>query len=70
MNIGIIGCGNISPVYFNAHKLYNNFKVTTCADINESAAKKSADEFNVNFQTIEDILANPKIETLSSPPTL
>ena len=27
MNIGIIGCGNISSVYFNAHHLYNNFKV-------------------------------------------
>ena len=64
MNIGIIGCGNISPVYFNAHKLYNNFKVTACADINESVAKKSADEFNVNFQTIEDILANPKIDII------
>ena len=34
MNVGIIGCGNISPTYFNAHKFFNNFKVTTCADIN------------------------------------
>ena len=64
MNIGIIGCGNISPVYFNAHKLYNNFKVTACADINESIAKKSADKFNVNFQTIEDILNNPNIDII------
>ena len=64
MNIGIIGCGNISPVYFNAHKLYNNFKVTACADINETAAKKSASEFNVSFQTIDEILTNPNIDII------
>ena len=64
MNIGIIGCGNISPVYFNAHKLYNNFKVTACADIDEIVAKKSASEFNVSFQTIDEILSNPNIDII------
>ena len=43
MNVGIIGCGNISPTYFNSHKIFNNFKVTTCADINHDIAKKSAE---------------------------
>ena len=42
MNVGIIGCGNIAPVYFNSHKFYNNFKVTACADIVHEVAKKSA----------------------------
>jgi predicted dehydrogenase len=64
MNIGIIGCGNISPVYFNAHKLYNNFKVTACADIDEIVAKKSANEFNVSFQTIDEIISNPNIDII------
>ena len=64
MNIGIIGCGNISPVYFNAHKLYNNFKVTACADIDETVAKKSASEFDVSFQTIDEILTNPTIDII------
>ena len=64
MNIGIIGCGNISPVYFNAHKLYNNFKVTACADIDETVAKNSASKFNVSFQTIDEILTNPNIDII------
>ena len=50
MNVGIIGCGNISPTYFNSHKLYNNFKVIACADINHDIAKKKAEEFNVTLQ--------------------
>ena len=62
MNIGIIGCGNISSTYFNSYKLYNNFKVIACADINEEIAKKSASEFNVTFQTIDALLTNPDID--------
>ena len=64
MNIGIIGCGNISSVYFNAHQLYNNFKVIACADIDESAAKKSASEFGVAFQSVDELLSNPDIEII------
>jgi len=64
MNIGIIGCGNISSVYFNAHKLYNNFKVIACADIDEAVAKKSASEFDVSFQTVDQILSNPDIDII------
>ena len=64
MKIGIIGCGNISPTYFNSHKLYNNFEVVACADINEDIAKKSASEFNVSFQTVDAILVNPNIDII------
>lgn len=64
MNIGIIGCGNISSVYFNAHLLYNNFKVIACADINEDVAKKSASVFNIAFQTVDEILSNPNIDII------
>ena len=64
MNVGINGCGNISATYFNAYKLYNNFKVIACADINEDVAKKSAKEFNVVFQTVGDLLTNSKIDII------
>ena len=58
MNEGIIGCGNIAPVYFNSHKFYNNFKVTACADIVHEVAIKSAEEHYVKAQTVEEILLN------------
>ena len=29
MNIGIIGCGNISDTYFNSQKIFNNFNIVT-----------------------------------------
>ena len=64
MNIGIVGCGNISATYFNSHKLYNNFKVIACADINEDIARKSASEFNVTFKTVNDLMADSNIDII------
>ena len=64
MNVGIIGCGNIAPVYFNSHKFYNNFKVIACADIIDEVAKKSAEEHNVKAQTVEEILLNDDISLI------
>ena len=64
MKVGIIGCGNIAPVYFNAHKFYNNFKVTACADIVHEVAKKSAEEHNVKAQTVDEILLNDDISLI------
>ena len=64
MQIGIIGCGNISPTYFNSHKLYNNFKVIACADINHEVAINRASEYGVIPQKIDEIFSNPDIDLI------
>ncbi len=47
MNIGIVGCGNISETYFECQKIFNNFKIVACADINNEAASNAASKYNV-----------------------
>ena len=42
MNIGIIGCGNISETYFECQKIFTNFKIVACADINKEASSNAA----------------------------
>ena len=64
MRVGIIGCGNISETYFNCQKIYNNFKIIACADIDNDVAKKSAEKFNVKVQSIDDLLANSQIDLI------
>jgi len=64
MRVGIIGCGNISETYFNCQKIYNNFKIIACADIDNDVAKKSAEKFNVKAQSIDDLLANSQIDLI------
>ena len=64
MRVGIIGCGNISETYFECQNLFNNFNVVACADINIEAAKKSAEKYNVNAFSVDDILANQDIDLI------
>ena len=64
MKIGIIGCGNISETYFKSQNLFNNFKVIACADINIEAAKTSAKKFGIQYQSVEQILANSEIDLI------
>ena len=64
MKVGIIGCGNISETYFNSQKIFNNFEITACADINTEYASKSAEHFNVKAQSVDDILSNKDIDLI------
>ena len=64
MKIGLVGCGNISETYFNCQKIFDNFKITTCTDINQEAADKSAKEHNVKVQTDDELMANKEIDLI------
>ena len=61
MKVGIIGCGNISETYFNCQKIFNNFEIIACADLNNDFATKSAEQFNVRALSVDDILSNKEI---------
>ena len=39
MNIGLIGCGNISETYLRSQEYFNNIKFVSCADINNEIAR-------------------------------
>ena len=64
MKIGLIGCGNISETYFNCQKIFDNFEITTCADIDQEAADKSAKEHNVKVQANDELMANKEIDLI------
>lgn len=62
-NIGIIGCGNISGIYFtNLTKTFRNTRVIACADIIPERAGEKAAEFGVKACTVDELLKNPEIE--------
>tara|TARA_Y100000591_G_scaffold330893_1_gene363172 strand:- start:902 stop:2029 length:1128 start_codon:yes stop_codon:yes gene_type:complete len=64
MNIGIIGCGNISDTYFNSQKIFNNINIISCSDIIEELANKKAEKYNVNCETVDGILNNKDIDVI------
>ena len=65
VKIGIIGCGNISGIYFtNATKKFSKIiEVAACADIDLSRAQAKAEEFGIaKALTPEQLLADEEIE--------
>lgn len=64
--IGILGCGAISKHYFEGIQAYDGFEIAGCADLREASARERAEEFNVPFRTISDLLADPEIEVITN----
>ncbi|ANA81903.1 gfo/Idh/MocA family oxidoreductase [Paenibacillus glucanolyticus] len=63
MKAGIIGCGNISGIYFTNLKNSPWVEIVACADLIIENAKTKADEFNIpNVYTVEEMLAQTDIE--------
>lgn len=61
--IGIIGCGNISPIYFSAGSTFEILDIVACADMIPERAQDRAREFNVPHPVSpEDLLADPEIK--------
>ncbi|HLW93218.1 MAG TPA: Gfo/Idh/MocA family oxidoreductase [Roseiarcus sp.] len=62
VGIGIIGCGNISPAYLNAARLFPILDIRALADLNREAAEARASEFGLKAKSIESLLGDPEIE--------
>jgi predicted dehydrogenase len=65
VGIGIIGCGNISGAYLKA--MTNDFPILDIrglADLNRQIAEAKAAEFNLPVKTIDELLADPKVEII------
>lgn len=61
MNIGIIGCGNISTVYLSLAPQFKNVSVTACSDLDDSEAHAQASLFNCKALSIDALPADPDV---------
>ena len=64
VGIGIVGCGNISPIYLkNAQEVFEALEVVACADIIPERSRAKAEEFGVpRVCTTEELLADPDVD--------
>ncbi len=63
VKIGIVGCGNISGIYFKAGKTFRILDIAACADLDLGRARAKAEEHGVpKAYSVEEMLADPEIE--------
>ncbi len=60
--VGIIGCGNISGIYFKSGQTFEIMEITACADLIKERAEAKAEEFGCKAMTVEQLLADPEIQ--------
>jgi predicted dehydrogenase len=63
--IGIIGCGNISSIYFRMCRTFDILNVAACADLLIDRAKARAEEFKIpKACSVDEILSDPSIQII------
>lgn len=56
LNVGIVGCGNISTAYLQLAPMFAGFRIKACADINSDAATAQAAEFDCKSLSVEALM--------------
>lgn len=66
MNLGIVGCGNISGIYLkNLTTLFGNVTVVACADLDGEKAKAAQEKYGIpRVMTFEEMLASDEISMI------
>lgn len=66
IKVGILGCGNISSIYFeNLTNTFNNVEIYACSDLVEELALNAASKYSVsNVMTFDEMLDDKNIEII------
>jgi predicted dehydrogenase len=62
INVGIIGCGNISDIYLESDKKFDVMKIVACADLDMARAQAKAEKYGIRALDPAALLAAPAIE--------
>ncbi len=64
MNVGLIGCGNISGAYLKNAPTFSQMKITACADLRPEAAQACVEKFGLKAMGVDELLSDPAIDTV------
>lgn len=66
MNIGLVGCGNISDIYLkNSSELFVDTTIFACADLDTEKVKKAAETYKIpHIMTFEEMLDCENIDII------
>jgi predicted dehydrogenase len=62
LNVGIVGCGNISGIYLQNIPAYRGLALRACADARPEVAEAQANRFGLEALTVDALLARDDID--------
>ena len=63
VNVGLIGCGDISGIYFRNAAQFKSFNIVACADTLPERAVASAEQYSIpTVCPTDELIADPEIE--------
>jgi predicted dehydrogenase len=63
VNVGVVGCGYISGIYFRVGQTFDILNFAACADIDMARARARAEEFGIpKVYSVAELLADPDID--------
>ena len=65
LRLGVVGCGNISPLYLKAANHFGALEFVACSDLDMDLARARAGEFGVpEALEVTELLAHPGIDAV------
>lgn len=62
LGVGIIGCGNIAPVYFEAGQRFETLSIVACADMDRARAEAAAETHGVaRVLAPDELVTDPQV---------
>ena len=62
LNVGVIGCGNISGIYLQNIPAYRGITLRACADMRPEVAQAQASRFGMEAMSVDQLLASGDID--------
>lgn len=63
--VGVVGAGNISPIYLEAPGKFGAFEVAAIADLDVNRARERADQYGVGLALgVKELLTHPDVDAL------
>lgn len=65
VKVGVIGCGKISSIYFQAPRVFESFEIVACADLIRESAEQQAAQFEIpKVLSVPELLEDEEIEVI------
>jgi predicted dehydrogenase len=62
LNVGLVGCGNISSIYLQNIPAYQGLSLRACADMKPEVAQAQAGRYGIEARSVDDLLASEDID--------